>query len=101
MLADSTEENRIGGRVLRARASSVDLKTNGTRITMWEQQQRQASPEFGLVPLASLFWLMGTPEISQVAGENTSHATNSSPVRRRMVIAAIRKIVTREGIPCS
>ena len=91
MLAGSNEENRICGRGLKATASSVRSKTNGWRITICEQQQRQASPE-------SVLWPPGTPEISQFAGEKTSQAINSTPVSRRMITAAIRKIVSREGI---
>ena len=99
MLADSNEENRTGGRGFKATASWVGSKTNGWRITICEQQQRQASPESVLVPREPVPLSRGAPEISHVAGENTSQATNSSPVRRRMTTAAILKIVSREGIP--
>ena len=92
MLADSKEAKGTGGTGLRATVSSVGSKTSGALTTIWVQQQRQASPEFVL-------WLPGAPEISQVEGENTSQATNSTPVSRRMMTAAIRKIVIREGIP--
>ena len=50
MLADSNEESRMGGRGLKATASLVGSKTTGWRITICEQQQRQASPESVFVP---------------------------------------------------
>ena len=92
MLAGSKEEKGTGGTGLRATVSSVGSKTSGALTTIWVQQQRHASPEFVL-------WPPGTPEISQLAGEKTSQAINSTPVSRRMMTAAIRKIVIREGIP--
>lgn len=75
----------------RAPASFAGASTKGVRITIWKQQQRQASP-------LSPFWLDGAPEISQVAGERTSHAISSIPVSRRIAVAAIRKIMTRENM---
>jgi hypothetical protein len=93
MRADSNEANGVGGRASRATASSDGSKTSGVLTTIWRQQQRQASSE-------SAVWPLGAPENSQVAWENTSHVTKSKPVSRRMVTAAILKIVTREGMPC-
>ena len=89
----------MGGRGLKATASVVGSNTNGWRTTICEQQQRQASPESVLVPRERVPWSPGAPEISHVAGEKTSHATNSKPVRRRIATAAILKIVSREGMP--
>lgn len=91
MLATSKEATGTGGRGLNATASLVGSKTNGWRITICAQQQRQASPE-------SVLWPPGMPETSQVEGEKTSQAINSIPASRRMITAAIRKIVSREGI---
>jgi hypothetical protein len=43
-----------------------------------------------------VLWPPGAPEISQVAWQKTSQAINSTPVSRRMITAAIRKIMNRE-----
>lgn len=91
MLVDSMAGTRTVGGGSSAATSKFVSKTIGVTTTIWKQQQRQASPGSGLRS-------SGTPEISQLAGENTSHAINSTPVSRRIPIATIGKIVAREGM---
>jgi hypothetical protein len=91
MLADWKEEYWAAGTGARATASSVGIKTAGVLTTICEQQQKQASPEAALS-------LLAVPEISQFSGAMTSQAINSTPVSRRRITAAIRKIVSRDVI---
>ena len=91
-MRDSKEENTNWGDGSRATTSSVGSKAMGVLTTIYEQQQRQASS-------GPRFWSDGTPEISHVMSELTSQAINSTAVRRRMITAAKRKSVMRDGMP--